>query len=454
MANYWSDHSVKLAPQTTDLNTKITADADFVAVKCTKPSVSLEQEVTELDLLAGKIGAGAERIVGKKSGTISFDIPMEGFKAGYDGSDDAGSAPASGHEVVPPWLCLVGSAMGCNSSAVASATDFWRGVHLSCAASSAAGVTSATASALTVDSSTVSDKHLAGQLVVSATAASDTSPQFGFLKTKAAQVLTYAYDTGNIDNSGTATTYSSATAWSSNDQPIPMTIRWTGQETAFSYVFIGCVMESFTINGLDAGAVPTISISYRFYDYECDNTLGGLEIPSDYDRVPRIVGTSNGRALVGSAAGAMAVTCGLEGVSLAYSCEVREVPCHSKSTAVSAVQIIKPRYQLALTIPHSSTDTIYDGAGASASTGAHEWQSALQLGQKRGLAIEVGSKIGRIAAIYIPAAVLTAAPSTDTGDVLKYGLSFEAAAYDGDSTDTAETEETAPIDSSIRIGLG
>ena len=94
MANYWSENSVLIAPQTSGLNTANTNDSEFVGIKCTKPSISLEQDVTELDLLSGKIGAGGERVVGKKSGSITFSIPMEGFKSGYNGSADAGSAAA------------------------------------------------------------------------------------------------------------------------------------------------------------------------------------------------------------------------------------------------------------------------------------------------------------------------------------------------------------------------
>jgi len=150
---YWSDHSLLVAMQSA-FGTANTTDGDFDAIKCELPAVSFETEVVELDLLTGQPGAEPERMPGARGGTISFTIPLEGFKTGYDPtSDDPGDAG-----VIPLWLSMLANAMGSNLSAVSSDANFKAGLMCSVSQYTSAGVASATSTAITMDNATASDK--------------------------------------------------------------------------------------------------------------------------------------------------------------------------------------------------------------------------------------------------------------------------------------------------------
>ena len=51
----------------------------------------------------------------------------------------------------------------------------------------------------------------------------------------------------------------------------------------------------------------------------------------------------------------------------------------------------------------------------------------------------------------VPSGLVTGAP-VDAGELVRYTVSLEAGSYTGDTTDTAETSDDAPIDSIFRIG--
>ena len=447
MATYWSDSSVGFAPQTSGFGHENTTPADFKYLKAEAPTVSFDTEVTELELMEGQVGAAPERVVGRRSGTIAMSMPLEGFKDGYDPtSEDPGDTG-----VIPHILALIANATGSyadNWTGGGTAAQFWTGaLHVSNSSYSAAGVDSATAAAVTVDNATVSDKHKVGQYLATALSATTSSVQSGFIKTKAGQVLTLFENATNTVNDGAANVYGSATGWQSDNQPIPLTIRWQGQDTTFGYRMIDCICESFTIN-LNAAETPTIEFTYRFYNFVADKTIGGLETPDSFERVPTILGTSNGRVTINGS-----VFCGLEEVSIAWSAgDLRTVVCHSEDSGIESVQIIRPVVTATFSVPHKSTDTIYDAGGSSANSGAHVWQSALERGTRYSFGVEVGSRIGRMFSALIPSGIVTAAP-VDAGELVRYTVSLEAGSYTGDSTDIpADTSENSPLDSIFRIG--
>ena len=79
MAN-WTDHSLLFATQA-DITTVTTAGkSDHVALLCDTPSVSFDTEITELELLTGAVGGAPERRPGRRSGSLSFNVPLHGLK--------------------------------------------------------------------------------------------------------------------------------------------------------------------------------------------------------------------------------------------------------------------------------------------------------------------------------------------------------------------------------------
>jgi len=465
MAN-WTDSSLSFAIQS-DLVTPTTPDANFGGnvlaannfrpLLCDTPKVTFNTEVSELDLLTGQVGAAPEKIVGRRSGTVSFVVPLQAFKTGYDPTaEDPGEAPVSGAEVIPPWLVLVANAMGCDVGSLAGATladkntNFWRGTFLSVSDYGAAAVVAAGTNANNIEVANGA-LHAGGQLIAAATSGT-VAPGIGWIKTKNANVMT-TFDPikaplANFDDDN-ANIYGTASAWVTNDQPVALTALWTGNDTKFCYVLTGLVCEAFKLT-LEPGATPTAEFTFRFYDFQMDKTLGGLQIPASYTRAPQLVGTKTGAAYLDSS-----IKCGLAGLTMEWKATINETMCHSAPQAVSAVSVVKPRIAVNFTAPHTDGDTVYSDAGAAGNIGSHVWQSSLELGTTHSLGVYVGAAIGKSFSVLVPAARVSAAPTiADANGAQTYTVALEAGSYTGDSsTNGAETSDNCPIDSIFRIGL-
>lgn len=458
MAQFWTDSSLVLALQA-DLNTPSTLPAnEFQAVLADAPKVTFATEVVELDLMSGQVGAAAERIAGRRSGTVTFDVPLQGFKDGYDPTaENPGGAPVGTTEVIPPWLVLVANALGCNVEALAGAnlsqknTNFWRGTFLSNSVYAAGAVTAAgTDSTHLQGDGGEGAAHKAGQLVAAALSAVIV-PFLGFIKTKVVDLMTLFEATRapsvNYDDNA-ANVYGTATAWQSDDQPRLLTAYWVGPDTKLCYVLSGLVCESFKIT-LDAGPVPVATFTYRFYDFFVDKTKGGLIVPKLYQRSPQLIGNKAGQLMLDTA-----IKCGLEAVALEWKATIRENKCHYAAEGIDSVAIVKPRTSITFSVPHDKDDLAYDAAGTPGNVGSHAWQSSLELGTAHSVDVYVGPSVGRCAAFMLPGARVTAVPSiADREGVQAYTVTMEAGAYTGDTTDTAETSSDSPIDSPVRVAL-
>lgn len=458
----WNDHSLEVAYQTAH-GTPNTTDSAFQALLCDIPEVKFEHEITELDLMSGQVGAAPERLIGRRSGTLRFTIPLEGLVSGYDGSENPGEAPG-GDEVIPPWFVMVANALGSNNSAVASNANWIRGLGTSVSQYTANGVTAAGTSvaAIVCDDATASNRVDVGQLVVTALSPTSTVPQIGFVATKSEQTLTLFEDSKNAvaDNDGHI--YGTTTAYVSSEitSTAPLTFRWIGQTATLCYQLEDAYCDNIKISW-EAGAVPTCEMSYRFYNFQNKFEDGLLVVPNAYNRIPQLVGSNNATAMIGDGTiGDGANQCGLENCSIEWApTTVRETKCHGSANGISAVEIIKPRVKASFTILHDDADLVYDAAGVDVTggdkIGQHEWVSRLELGLAISVGIYVGSQVGKIFAALIPNGIIVATPDVQLRDTsVAYGLSIEAGAYTLDSTDTAETSADSPIDSIARVALG
>lgn len=447
----WNDHSLKVAMQSA-FGTVNSTDGDYQALEAELPRVQFETEITELELMTGVVGAAPERVVGRRSGTLTFKMPLEGLVDGFDPtSEDPGGTPV-GNEVIPMWFNLIANAMGSNNSAVSSNANFIRGLHCSVSQFTSGGMLSGTASSIVCDDATASNKVDVGQLVVAATSATTTTVQFGFVKTKATQTLTLFEAAANNVNDAAAHLYGTANAYVSTEitSTNPLTFRWTGPETEQCFELIDSICQKATVTW-ESNEVPTVEFEYKFYDFRINKQDGGLATPNDYERIPRIVGSFNGRATIDGTA-----TCGLESCTWEWSATLRETKCHGANSGVSAVEVIKPRVRVRCSALYDTGDIIYDAAGAASSTtGQHRWQSALELGTTISLAFYVGTQVGKLFAGLIPAGKLVSVPQVELREnaTVAYQLELEAGVYTGDSTDTAETTADSPIDSIARLAL-
>ena len=459
MAQFWTDHSLLLALQD-DLTTPSTLPAnEFVAVLCDAPKVSFATEVSELDLTTGQVGAAPERIIGRRSGTLSVSIPLQALKTGYSPTtENPGGAPASGAEVLPIWLILAANALGCNVEALSGATlsdkntNFWRGTFLSNSAYGAAKVTAAGTDSTHIQGDAGQGAlHKAGQFIMAAISAV-VAPFVGFVKTKVVDLVT-AFEAAraaaaNYDDNA-ANIYGTATAWQSDDQPRYLTAYWTGPDTKFCYILSGLVCESWKLS-LEPGQTPIAEFTFRFYDFTMDKTKGGLIVPDSYNRAPQLVGTKSGVAMLDAS-----VKCGLEGLAVEWKANIRESKCHYAAQGVDAVAVVKPRISVSFSVPHDEADLVYDDAGVAGNVGSHAWQSSLELGTTHSLGVYVGPAVGKCFGLLIPAGRVVASPAiADRDGVQAYSVTMEAGTYSSDSTDTAETSNDSPIDSVFRIGVG
>ena len=447
----WTDYSVLFALQSA-FGTVNATSGDFKALFLSeKPSWNPEIETTEITGLAGQVGAAAEVVVGRRKGTLTIKGYCDGFKSGYDPTaEQPGGAPSGSVEVVPAWFCLIGSALGSYGAGATTAADFVRGLHLSCSAYTAAGVASATSSAITVDNSTASDKIAVGELCVAASSATDTTPQIGFCKTKAGQVCTLFETSRNTKNSASANMYGTANAWASTSQYTPkaFTFRLTGPDTAQAIVVQDATITRWVVSW-ESGLVPTYEIEFSCYNYWHDKTAGGLVVPQAYARVPRWVGTANGRVQLGGTA-----TCGLRSCSLTWQAEMREDVCHGAAEGIESVEVVRSTVEATFGLAYDSADAVYDDAGSAGNVGQHKWRSFLERGVRTSVGAYVGTTVGRIFAFLVPSGIVTATQFGDIENAWGDTVTVRASSYSGDTTDTAETAANSPLNSTFRTALG
>jgi len=455
---YWLEHSLGIAPQISGFGTPnpptapASTDADYRWIQGEKPKLTLTTEQQELDLMTGQVGAAPERLPGRRHGAITFQMPIEGLKSGYDPTaEDPGDSG-----VIPPWFALLANVLGSQMGAsVDTAAKFWNGLHASfsqytAGVGAASGtIAGCTSTLIRVFSAVESNKHDGGQLVVAATTATDTAPQFGWLKTKSGQDLTLFEATTNTA-AAADDLYGSANAWLSavNSSQMPVTMAYVGEATEAAIILEDCICNGVKLSG-NSGEVATIEFSFEFFNYYHDETNGGLVVPAAFARVPQLVGNNNSRATIGGNS-----TCGLGSWSLEYSATVTPIACHASTQGISAVRISKPRIAVSMTIPWQTGAAVFDSAGGASTTGQYYWQSRYERGVRDSIGLYVGSTVGRLFALLLPSALQSAAPQfTDLEGAEGYTLTFEAGSYTGDTSDTAETAANSPLDSIARFAI-
>jgi hypothetical protein len=454
---YWQEHSLGIAPQSAFGTVNATTNTDqsgYRWIQGDKPKVQLATELVELDLMTGQIGAAPERLPGRRHGTISFSMPLEGFNAAYIADPThANSQPGTGSSaVVPHWLALVGNILGSKIGAPTDA-NFWLGTHLSTVVYDAGAVASAAStSEITLDDAPSSGAVHVGNLVATALAASPGSVQFGFVQAKAGQVLTLLDPATRKVDDASANVYATANAWLSavHGNQLPVSMLYVGEVTEAAMILQDCICTGFKITW-ESGAVPTIEFTYNFYEYTTDKTRGGLHVPLAHVRIPQIVGANSGQACIAGVA-----TGGLQSCTVEYKTEVAELLAHHATQGISGVVYKKPRINVSLSVPWVSTDAIYDAAGGAANAGSHKWQSALELGTAFKLGVYVGSSLGRLFAFAVPSCRIVAVPQlTDLKGANGYQLTVEAGSYTGDVSDVVgETAVTDPLDAIFKVSVG
>ena len=434
-----------------DLTTENETDSDFVAIRCEKPDISFNQEVTEMDTLTGQAGAASEKIIGAKSGQITFNMPLETLPSDYDPTADN----ISDAGIVSPVWCLIANAMGSTTQSGVTGgttslknTEFWKGDAMHIKGYSANILDAGSSTSTLVADGGNGVNYDAGMYSLHGTDGDDTDCQAGFIKTIATDALTLFEPSQNAAATNDSR-FSSATAYVSDDAPRPLTIRYTGNDATLCYKLVGAICSSFSIT-MNSKEVPVASFTFDFIDYVADSVDGTLTVPTAYSRAFRIVGNKGGR-LTFSAMGAGA-KCGIEDLSIEYTAELQDISCHSSAEGISERLVKKRTTACSFTVPHNTTDTIYDEAGGSTTYGNHQYQHYFENQTELSLGVEVGTVAGTYLSFLMPAGKITEAPSlTDRDGFNAYNISMEANAYTGD---TGAASDGKPTDVSAKFGIG
>ena len=446
---YWkTEESSLLMAIQADLTTENETDSDFVAIRCEKPDISFNQEVTEMETLTGQAGAASEKIIGAKSGQITFNMPLETLPSDYDPTADSiGDAG-----IVSPVWCLIANAMGSTTQTGVTGgttslknTEFWKGDSMHTKPYSANILDAGSSTSVIVADAGNGANYDAGMYSLHGTNADETDCQAGFIKTIATDALTL-FEASQNAAATNDDRFSTATAYVSDDAPRPLTIRYTGNETELCYKLVGAICSGFSIT-MNSKEVPVASFTYDFIDYAADKVDGTLTVPTAYARAHRIVGNKGGRLTLGGGQ-----TCGIEDLSIEYTAELQDISCHSSAEGISERLVKKRTTACSFTVPHQTTDDIYDEAGDSANKGNHQWQHYFENQTEISLGVEVGTVAGTYLAFLMPAGKITEAPSLSDRDGFNaYNLSMEANAYTGD---TGAASDGKPTDVSAKFGIG
>ena len=372
-------------------------------------------------------GNAAPVINSKDSGsTLTLRIPLEGFKPGHNpATENPGDAGVLGSAPV-----LVAMALGSNASAASNHANLIAGAHLESSAYDATDVASAISSAIT----TSAGSYTPGALVVAGLTSSDF--QVGWISTIAGAVLTLFKSAANTA-AGSDNTYGTGTAWLSDAEQIPISLRFSGEHAAYSIDFLGCMCSAGSIS-LSAGAVPMLELTYTFTGHSYNGASGTLQTPAKFNRIPFLGGSNEGRLLIDT------TSTHVHDLQLNWEIPLHKVDSHSGPEGTST-RLVTDRL-VSVTFaqrwkPSGAEDTI--------ASGSHLWETRYEAGTAVDLQLECGDTLGRIFSMRCPDWIVSTQPKLEEVDgVLYHRITMHP------STFTDDTGSTAPADSLLSLGWG
>lgn len=426
--------SVSFARQTA-LTTENVTTNDFTVIACTWEADHAQEQEDFSDFAAGQVGSFVPPAPGSKSGgSFTMSFPVKALKTGYDPTaEDPGDAG-----VISPEAILLAAALGSGGdTSVTTAAEFAQGYHMSRTAYDAAGIAIGSTSTNVKVTAALAAGYLDGQFFASDSSATAGSPALGWV-TNVDTVPTpdevtvsdaLATTPASGDNS-----YGTAVGYISGNTPVPITIRRTGNNAAFSFRYIGCIAKSVSIN-LNAKKTAMVEITWQFADRKRDSSGGGLAVAGAFERVRPTLGNSGARLTQDGA-----VTCGYADLQVSMEWEIADVPCHSAAQGVSEFVRTLSSVNVTTTIPYNSTDTITDESGPAETRYANGTDIRLML--------YVGEVAGQYFSMLFPALHVDSAPQqTELNGMMATELSMRPSTYTGD------TGATAPADTVIRFAV-
>ena len=428
--------TVSFARQT-DLTTENATINDFTAIACTWEADHAQEQEDFSDFVSGQVGAFVPPAPGSKSGgSFTVGFPVKALKVGYNPtSEDPGDAG-----VISPEAILLAAAFGSGGdTSVTTAAEFAQGLHMSRTAYDAGGIATGSTSTVVAVTAALAASYLNGQFFVSDSAPGAGSPALGWVTevdTNPTPETVTVSDALAVTPANGDDSYGSAVGYISGNDPIPITIRRSGNNAAFSFRYIGCIAKSVTIN-LNAKKTAMIEITYQFTDRKRDGTTGGLAVPGAFERVRPTLGNSGARLTID---GATTLACGYADLQVAIEWEIADVPCHNAAQGVSEFVRTLSSVNVTTTIPYDSADTITDESGPAETRYAN--------GTNIRLMLYVGEVCGQYFSMLFPALHVDSAPQqTELNGMMATELSMRPSTYSGD------TGATAPADTVVRFAV-
>lgn len=438
--------SIGYARQTA-LNTENTTGGDFVYFPAEYVIPDVPREIFDLKIASGQVAAQYTPVAGVKKPTIKLKMQAWGFVQGYD---PTASEPGITAATVSAFQVFLGLLLGSASDSVASAADLAKGAGLSTTNFTSTfaatyGLDDVTAAPTTTTATVVAThgaRYKAGQLFASGSTKADTTQTLTWIKSIAADTLTFADAPGN-QPSANDDTFGSVVAFTSNQQPAPITIRLMGDNAAFKIALIGCTPISATIEAV-AGKPPMIEIDFACASMTAYSSGGGLQPMTISPLLPYpLVGSGAGRLTFAATGSAMAAQDGVQEFKIVIKNQVAEVESHNYASALAERNIANHDIRLTMKMPRASADTITGGQTP--------WELALAAGTVYQLALYSGVLPGTLFSAFFPAIHQIGAPKPVEVNGMWYDeLEFRPGAYLADGT--AGSADTAPADTVARFG--
>jgi hypothetical protein len=396
--------------------------ANWSWLATTTPEISLARETEDLGLASPQPMAELAPVVGSQfGGTFKITFPLSSQADAYD--------PTAAPPVVTPEMALFRDCIG---SAVTTAYT----------ADGVAAAGGGDANALTLDTG--------GDLVEGAAyifGAGTTPRSIGWVK---------AVDTLDVDliedmaalvvNADEI--FPMVTVYASAAQPTPRTFRMVGAGGQ-DVRFVGCIPTKLEMP-LEAGKVITVTVTFTFLrvDYATIGSGPGLQVPTQFGRVPALLGDHGARLTLNGIASQDGTakphgSCDVVNVSLTVDLITRATKCHGSNQGVGDVEVVDRKLSIAATIPYSDEYTV---------AGVPTPELSFQEGTGISFSLEAGDTFGQMFALLVPN-MLVKDQWNLTSDNGVYAVSFNGVAgtYDGDG---AAASPAAPANAVFRAAFG
>ena len=443
MARQFSKYqSIGYARQTA-LNTENETDGDFVYFPAAYLLPEVAQDIFDLEIASGQVAAKYTPVVGVKKPVVKLKMQAFGFVKGYDPETQEPGVTAA---IVSAVQVFLGLLLGSASDSATTAALLARGVGLSiCDFTASKGATFGNNDVTVVASTTTAEvgagngvDYKAGQLFAAGSSKTDDEQTLTWIQSITADTLTFADAAGNQPVAGDDT-WATVVAFTSSQQPQPLSIRLLGDNAAFKTVLIGATPVKATISGV-AGKPPEIEIEFTCASIYQYSTGGGLQPMTIAPSLPYpLVGTGAGRLTFAAIGSAMAAKHGVQEFKITIENEMADVESHNMASGVSERNTADHKITLSCKIPRDSADTI--------TSGENPWQVAQAAGTSYRLALYSGVLPGTLFSAYFPSIHQIGAPKPVEVNGMWYDeLEFRPSAF------TSDGGSTAPADTVMRLG--